>query len=64
MPDLVITVAGASGNLGVRMLKQLLIHPFVQARGFARSPAKIPAEIRQHERFTAIEGDVCLFVTY
>ncbi|KAH6970534.1 hypothetical protein BKA56DRAFT_558900 [Ilyonectria sp. MPI-CAGE-AT-0026] len=55
---LTVTVAGATGNLGQRIIKRLLAVPNVYVRGFARSPEKLPESISGHNQFTAIKGQV------
>ncbi|KAK5044486.1 hypothetical protein LTR84_010767 [Exophiala bonariae] len=56
-PMLVI-VAGATGDLAGRIIHKLLQIQSVQVRGYARSPEKITESIREHERFSVVQGQV------
>jgi NAD(P)-dependent dehydrogenase (short-subunit alcohol dehydrogenase family) len=50
-----VLVLGATGATGRLLAKQLLDRG-VNVRAIVRSPEKLPAEIRNHPRLTAIEG--------
>ncbi len=58
LSKMIVTVAGANGNLAVRIIRLLLRKPDVLVRGYARNTAKIPEDIRNHSSFQPIQGQV------
>jgi N-acetyl-gamma-glutamylphosphate reductase len=55
---MIVTIFGANGNLSVRITRLLLQKPNVSVRGYARNISKIPEDIRNHQQYKAIQGEV------
>ncbi|KAF4976417.1 hypothetical protein FZEAL_6897 [Fusarium zealandicum] len=55
---MIVTLAGANGNLAVRILRCLLQKAGVVVRGYARNTAKIPEDIRNHSSFQTFQGEI------
>ncbi|KAK2682048.1 hypothetical protein RAB80_003841 [Fusarium oxysporum f. sp. vasinfectum] len=55
---MIVTIFGANGNLSVRITCLLLQTPSLSARGYARNVSKIPEDIRNHQQYEAIQGEV------
>ncbi|KAM5346052.1 hypothetical protein ACJ41O_009057 [Fusarium nematophilum] len=55
---MIVTIAGANGNLGVRIIRFLLQKPGVRVRGYTRNTSKIPEDVRSYSSFQAIQGEI------
>ena len=52
-----VTIAGATGRFANFMVRSLLSKPNVYVHGIARTPSKVPEDVRSNPRFKIFQGD-------